>query len=187
MVANDTLTLKMVNDDALYYRQNLRRSTYKEEVTVNGEKVVYASNIKVDVRKSATAESTMVIQKVSRGKNKSKANFNTTKIIYKYQIIENTIVLDAYFLSEYKNLWKDEEINITFYIPENTLVYFDRSTKNFLHHIENSTDIYDKDMAKHHFKMTENTLTCTDCVEELEEEIIENDAKKNKTKIQETI
>jgi hypothetical protein len=129
----------------------------------------------------------MVIQKISRGKNKSKANFNTTKIIYKYQIIENTIVLDAYFLSEYKNLWKDEEINITFYIPENTLVYFDRSTKNFLHHIENSTDIYDKDMAKHHFKMTENTLTCTDCVEELEVEIIENDAKKNKTKIQETI
>ncbi|MFT6192904.1 MAG: phage shock protein PspC (stress-responsive transcriptional regulator) [Paraglaciecola sp.] len=187
IVANDTLTLKMVNDDSIYYRTTLRRSTYKEEVEVNGEKMVYASSIKVDVRKSTSSESSMVIQKISRGKNKSKANLNTTKMSYKYQVINNTVVLDAYFLSEYKNLWKDEEINITFYIPENTLVYFDNSTKNFLYHIDNSTDIYDKDMAKHHFKMTESTLTCTDCKEKVDEKTKEIDIEKTKTIIEETI
>ena len=154
---------------------------------MNGEKMVYASSIKVDVRKSTSSESSLVIQKISRGKNKSKANLNTTKMSYKYQVINNTVVLDAYFLSEYKNLWKDEEINITFYIPENTLVYFDNSTKNFLYHIDNSTDIYDKDMAKHHFKMTESTLTCTDCREKVDEKTKEIDIKKTKTIIEETI
>ncbi|UAM99682.1 PspC domain-containing protein [Polaribacter litorisediminis] len=164
IVANDTLTLKMVNDDTLYYRQNIRRSTYREEVTINDEKMVYASNIKVDVRKSTSNESSIVIQKISRGRNKNKANLNTKKIKYKYQLEDHTIVLDAFFLSDYNNLWKEEVINITLYIPENVVIYFDDSTKNFLYHIDNTTDIYDQDMANHHFIMTERTLKCTDCV-----------------------
>lgn len=165
IVANDTLTLKMVNDDTLYYRQNLRRSTYREEVTINDEKMVYASNIRVDVRKSTSNESSMVIQKISRGRNKNKANLNTTKIKYNYQLEEDTMILDAYFLSDYNNLWKEEMINITLYIPENVVIYFDDTTKNFLYHIDNTTDIYDQDMANHHFIMTESTLKCTDCVD----------------------
>jgi phage shock protein PspC (stress-responsive transcriptional regulator) len=165
IVANDTLTLKMVNDDTLYYRQNIRRSTYREEVTINDDKMVYASNIKVDVRKSTSNESSVVIQKISRGRNKNKANLNTTKIKYKYQLEDHTMILDAYFLSDYKSLWKEEMINITLYIPENVVIYFDDSTKKFLYHIDNTTDIYDQDMANHHFIMTESTLNCTDCLD----------------------
>ncbi|MGK0413644.1 MAG: phage shock protein PspC (stress-responsive transcriptional regulator) [Polaribacter sp.] len=165
IVANDTLTLKMVNDDTLYYRQNIRRSTYREEVTINDEKMVYASNIRVDVRKSNSNESSMVIQKISRGRNKNKANLNTTKIKYKYQLEDHTMILDAYFLSDYNSLWKEEMINITLYIPENVVIYFDDSTKNFLYHIDNTTDIYDQDMANHHFIMTKSTLNCTDCLD----------------------
>jgi phage shock protein PspC (stress-responsive transcriptional regulator) len=163
IVANDTLILKMVNDDTIYYRQNMRRSTYREEVMVDDKKMVYASNIKVDVRRSTSNGSSMVIQKISRGRNINKANLNTTKIKYSYQLEDQTIVLDAYFLSDYNNLWKEEAVNITIYIPENAVVYFDDSTKNFLYHIDNSTDIYDQDMAKHHFVMTESALNCTDC------------------------
>ena len=46
---------------------------------------------------------------------------------------------------------------------------------------------YDKDMAKHHFKMTESTLTCTDCREKVDEKTKEIDIKKTKTIIEETI
>jgi phage shock protein PspC (stress-responsive transcriptional regulator) len=198
IIANDTLTLKMVNDDAIYYRHNLRRSTYKEEVEVNGEKMVYGSYVKVDVKKSKTSESYVVIQKLSKGKNKSNANFNAKSIRYNYEVKENTIILDAYFLSEYKNLWKDEEIQVTFYVPEGVTVYFDNSTKNFLYRVDNTGDIYDKDMAEHHFKMLEDNLTCTDCDEEIEEieevteqevEIIEKEIIKEKStkEVQETI
>jgi phage shock protein PspC (stress-responsive transcriptional regulator) len=170
IVKNDTLKLKMINDDDLFYRQNLRINSYKEEVEVDGTKMVYSNNVRLDVKKSNSDESYFVIQKESRGQNKSKARSNSKKIRYSYQIIDNTLVLDAYYLSEFKNKWKDEEIDITLFIPEDVTVYFGNSTKNFLNDVRNETDIYDKDMANHHFIMTESTLKCTDCIEETTEE-----------------
>jgi phage shock protein PspC (stress-responsive transcriptional regulator) len=174
-VSNDTIKLKMINDDTIYYRHNLRRSTYREEVEVNGKKMVYSSYVKVDVKKSNTSQAYIIVQKESRGKNRSKAKANAKKINYKYEVVDGTIILDAYYLSEFKNLWKDEEINVTVYVPENTVVYFDNSTKNFLSDVKNEGDIYDKEMINHHFIMTDATLKCTDCIEEIEEEIIEEE------------
>lgn len=190
IVENDTLKLKMVNDDELFYRHNLKRSTYKEEVEIDGTQMVYSNNIKVDVKKSNSDESYVVVQKESRGQNKNKANSNSKKITYKYEVIDNTIVLDAYYLSAFKNMWKDEEIKITLFIPKDITVYFDNSTKNFLSNVDNEADIYDKDMANHHFLMTKSTLKCTDCIEEVEEEkevikekVIKKDDKKVDKKI----
>jgi hypothetical protein len=163
----------MVNDDSIFYRHNLRRSTYKEEVEVDGKKMVYTNDIRVNVKRSNSDESYIVIQKESRGKNKSSANSNARKVNYKYEIIDNTIVLDAYFLSAYKNMWKDEEVNIIIYLPTDATVYFDNSTKNFLADVRNETDIYDKEMVNHHFIMTDSTLKCSDCIEEIFEEVEE--------------
>lgn len=168
---NDTLKIKMVNDDTIYYRHNLRRSSSQEEVEVDGKLMTYSNYIKVDVKRSSTDESFIIIQKESRGKNKSNASKNAKNIKYKYKVLDNTIVLDAYFLSAYKNMWKDEEINITIYLTENAFVYFDNSSKNFLNDVDNEADIYDKEMVNHHFIITESTLKCTDCIDENEEEL----------------
>jgi len=164
----DTLTLKMVNDDSIYYRHNLIRTSKPKEVKIDGITMTYASNINVDVRKSTTNKSYFIVQKESKGKSKSQAKENANEINYNFEIIENTIILDAYFLSNYKNFWKDEEINITFYVSKDIIIYFDNSTKNFLNDVENETNIYDKEMVNHHFIMTNKTLKCTDCIEELE-------------------
>ncbi|MHB0755824.1 PspC domain-containing protein [Polaribacter sp. M15] len=187
IVDNDTLKLKMINDDTIYYRHSLKRSNYKEEVEVNGEVMTYASDIKVDVRKSNTDENYMVIQKESKGKTRSKAQKNAKQIKYNFKVFANTIVLDAYFLSDYKNLWKDEEINIIFYLTENTTVYFDNSIKNFLYRVDNEEDIYDKDMANHHFKMTDKSLKCTDCKVEVEIEKEEKESDDNISDMTQTI
>ena len=188
IVANDTLKIKMINDDDLYYRHNLRRSTYREQVEVNGERMVYSNYIKVDVKKSNSEESYIVVQKSSRGKNKMKANKNAEQILYKYKIEDNTAILDAYYLSEFKNLYKEEGIKVTIFVPEGVTVYFDNSTKNFLYDVDNVADIYDKDMANHHFKMTDESLLCTDCEtdkkEETKQEIIN---KEDKSEVEETI
>mgnify|MGYP000610323069 CR=1 FL=1 len=170
IVEKDTLKLKMINDDEISYQHNLRRSSRKEEVEVNGEKMAYSSYIKLDIRKSSSNENYVIVQKLSKGKNNSKANRNAKEIKYKLKVTNNTVVFDAYFLSEYKNLWKEEEINIDLYLTENTLLYLDNSTKYFLSNVGNTTDTYDKDMVNHHYIMTDKTLKCTDCIIEIEEE-----------------
>jgi phage shock protein PspC (stress-responsive transcriptional regulator) len=166
---NDTLKIKIINDTTIFYRHNLKRDSYQEKVQIDGKMMTYSNYIKVDVKRSSTDESYIIIQKESRGKNKSNASKNAENIKYKYTVLDNTIVLDAYFLSAYKNIWKDEEINITIYVLENAFVYFDNSTKHFLNDVDNEGDIYDKDMVNHHFKVTESTLKCTDCNDDISE------------------
>jgi hypothetical protein len=36
--------------------------------------------------------------------------------------------------------------------------------------VDNTTDIYDRDMVNHHFLMTEKGLDCSDCKKEIVEE-----------------
>ncbi|WP_405567495.1 PspC domain-containing protein [Polaribacter sp. Asnod6-C07] len=172
IVENDTLNLKIINDDEIYYRHNLRSNTYREEVYVDNQQMVYSNNVNVDVKKSNSDESYMIILKKSQGKNKGNASHNAKRVSYKYKIENNTIILDAYYLSSFKNIWKDEEIEITIYLPKNVSIYFDNSTKNFLDNVKNEGDIRDKDMANQHFIMTDRTLKCTDC--EIEVEVEEN-------------
>ncbi|WP_218598633.1 PspC domain-containing protein [Polaribacter sp. NJDZ03] len=173
IVENDTVSLKMVNNDEIYYKHNLNRSSRIQEVEIDGTNKIYSNNVSVDVKKSNTDEGYIILEKESSGKTRNSANANAEKIEYKFEIINNTIVLDAYYLSDFKNIWKDEEINITVYIPKGSTVYFDHSVKNFLNDVENQTDIYDKDMVNHYFKMTDETLQCTDCVDDLDaEEVI---------------
>jgi phage shock protein PspC (stress-responsive transcriptional regulator) len=172
----DTITLKLHNNETLFYQHNLRRSSRKHEVEIGEKKMIYTNNVKVNVKKSNSNETYLIIQKESRGKNSTKANKNAEKITYNFEIIDNTIVLDAFFLSEYKNLWKDEEVNITLFIRESTTVYFDNSIKRFLYSVDNEEDILDREMSNHYFIMTDKTLKCTDCIVEKEDVIIEQES-----------
>jgi len=169
IIESDTLVLKIRNNDQLYYQNNLKRSSRKHEVAVNGKLMLYTNNIRLDVKKSNTNTAYIIIQKESYGSNRLKASKSAEKIEYKYTITNTEIVLDAFFLSDLKNIFKDEEIHITVFIPESTNVYFDNSVKNFLENVRNKTDMYSKEMANHHFKMTNTVLKCTDCRAPLEE------------------
>ena len=160
----DTLILKMINNDLLYYQDNLKRSSRKHEVAINGELIVYTNDIRLDVKKSNTGYAYFIVQKESYGRSRITASKNAEKIQYEYTITDNEIVFDAFFLSDLKNIFKDEEIDITVFIPVNSTIYFDSSVKNFLSNVKNKGNIYDKEMVDHHFKMTNTVLKCTDCI-----------------------
>ncbi|MEQ6124771.1 PspC domain-containing protein [Pseudotenacibaculum sp. MALMAid0570] len=159
----DTLNLKMVNDDDLYYKSRLRRSSRRVEVYDGDKRKTYCSYIKVDVEKSDVDEVSIKVRKVSEGRNRNLANKNAEQLEYKYELNDNTLTLDAYFLSNSRHLLKDEAIYVTIYIPENSVIYFDESTQNFLHGIYDVDGMYDSDMAEHYFLMTSEGLDCTDC------------------------
>jgi phage shock protein PspC (stress-responsive transcriptional regulator) len=167
----DTLVLKIQNDDSIYYQHNLRRTSERHQVAIDNKQLTYSNDIRLDVKKSNTGSAYIVVQKDSYGRNSLRARLNAEKIQYKYAIKDNQLILDAFFLSHLKNIFKEEKIDITVFIPENTPIYFDNSVKNFLSDVKNETDIYDKEMVNHHFKMMKAVLKCTDCIEEVEETI----------------
>ncbi len=162
----DTLNLKLVNDDDLYFQSRLRRSNDTEEVYDNGVLKSYSNYIKVDIEKSKNDDYSLRIRKTSRGRNRNHANKTAGEIEYKYALDGNNLTLDAFFLSNIQNIYKDEVIYITLYAPENSTIYFDESTKYFLHGIYDVDNRYDRDMATHYFLMTSDGLDCTDCEED---------------------
>jgi phage shock protein PspC (stress-responsive transcriptional regulator) len=166
----DTLNLSVVNDDRLFYQSRLRRSYRTEEVDDNGVLKAYSNNVRIDIEKSNSTDFSMRVRKASRGRNRGKANKNAGMIEYNYKIDENSLILDGYFLSNIGNIYKEEKIYITIYVPENSTIYFDKSTMSFLNDVQNTEDIYDNDMVTHYFLMTENGLDCTDCNNDIDNE-----------------
>jgi phage shock protein PspC (stress-responsive transcriptional regulator) len=171
IIKTDTIILKIQNDDTIYYQHNLRRTSEKRQVVVGNKQLAYSNDIRLNVKRSSSGSPYIVVQRESSGRNNIRARQNAKKIEYKYTIQDNQLILDAFFLSELKNIFKEEEIEITVFIPENTTIYFDNSVKNFLSNVKNEADIYDKEMVNYHFKMMKAVLKCTDCNETIKEPI----------------
>ncbi|MHC9090100.1 PspC domain-containing protein [Tenacibaculum sp. IMCC1] len=162
----EPLKIRVVNDDNIYYQHSLRNRDNSVSVHVNDKEMKYSNDINIDVRKSETGNAYIEIKKTSEGRKRNDANSNAEAIQYNFKTANNTIVFDAFFISEYKNMWKDEEIDAVLYIPEGTTIYFEGSSRNFLDDVKNVQNVYDRDMANHHFKMTSKGFNCLDCDEE---------------------
>lgn len=159
----DTLAIKMVGNDNLSNEKELRRSHDFETVVDNDVEKLYVTRVNVDIKPTDKATAFVKIRKESDGKNRLTANKDAESIEYKFNLTEKNLLLNGYFLSDLKNKFKDQLIDITVYLPINSVVYLDGSTQTYLNDVDNVQNIYDGDMPKHYFKMTENGLECLDC------------------------
>ncbi len=163
LTAQDTLTIKMVGNDNLSNQKELRRRNNYETVYDNNTEKLYSTLINVDIKSTDKATAFIKIRKESDGKNRLTANKDAEFIEYEFNLTEKNLLLNGYFLSDLKNKFKDQLVDVTVYLPINSVVYLDASTLTFLNDLDNVQNIYDGDMPKHYFKMTENGLECLDC------------------------
>jgi phage shock protein PspC (stress-responsive transcriptional regulator) len=163
IIANDTLKVKMIGNDELSNRKELRRRYSYETVYDNDVQKLFSSRINVDLKSTDKANAYVKIRKESEGKNRLTANNYAKAIDYSFNLNNKNLVLNGYFLSEFKNIFKDQSIDITIYLPTNSIIYLDKSTRTFLNDVDNVQDIHDRDMPKHYYKMTEAGLECLDC------------------------
>lgn len=163
IAALDTLAIIMVGNDNLSIEKELRRSHDFETVFDNDVEKLYVTRVNVDIKSTDKATAFVKIRKESDGKNRLTANNDAESIEYKFNLTEKNLLLNGYFLSDLKNKFKDQLIDVTIYLPVNSVVYLDSSTQTYLNDVDNVQNIYDGDMPKHHYKMTENGLECLDC------------------------
>jgi len=174
-VSNDTLNIKLIDNEKLSTNGMLKYgwelSTVLDE---NNQEKIYSNHIRVNILPSNNDKVYLKIEKSSKGKSNSDARDNANEIIYDYKLSGNDLFLNGYFLSDIENKFKEQTISVRLYLPENQVVYLGKSTRSFLSDIDNIQDIYDRDMAKHHFIMTDNGLNCLDCNDLKEENEKEN-------------
>ncbi len=163
----DTLHIKMIDDENLSNESYLsRRWGYSLVYDENNVKKIYSNHIDFDIQRSDSGQVYLKIRKRSKGKSKIEAKENAGNIEYDFYKTDNNLVLNGFFLTEVENKFKDQKLQIDLYIPNDQVIYLDKSIRSFLNDVDNVQNIYDGDMPKHYYKMIEDGLSCLDCDDE---------------------
>ncbi len=103
------------------------------------------------------------VRKLSQGKSRKDARDNADLINHGYELTDQELRINGYFLADLNNRFSEQRVYVDLYIPEGQVIYLDNSTRTFLYDVDNVQSIYDNDMVKHYFQMTEEGLSCLDC------------------------
>jgi hypothetical protein len=117
----------------------------------------------LDVVESKTDSVELVINYTSRGPTKRDANENAKTIKYSYKQINNQLIFDEIFSVLEGAKFSAQEVEIKLSLPKGKVIYFDKSVKNLLDDVENTTNTWDGHMVGRRWQMTENGLKCIDC------------------------
>ena len=139
--ANDTLYVEMVNNDV---------------------KQIYSSDVRFSVRSTNDSVAYMKIVKDARGRTYQAARDRAEEIIYSFNYNNGKLVLDNYFLTDADNKFRDQDVTITLYMPEGSIIYADESTRNY-RSWRYSSDIISRGKQNHYLKIRYNDVECLDC------------------------
>ncbi len=161
----DTLEIKMKNSayersagDIHFGRMTL---TYDE----NDKPLLISDDVEIRVRKSDDDNVNITVRKDADGSSIVTARDRARNIQFGYEVVGNQIILDEYLTTGSSNKARNQEVNMTIYIPEGRLVHFDESTRGHIGRgIENDRDYYRSSIVGHVWLMDKDgELKCQDC------------------------
>lgn len=176
----DTLLIKFKHND--YFAKNIDdRNAFKITLDSTGNDVIYSNNVGFRIAQADDKSAYIQIEKEAKGTTLFEAKKRAEKIKYGYKITGNQLILDNYLLTELKEKFRDQEIEITLFLPKGTLLKMDESMAHydrtdgdyFLWNPDNTDAVYKVDSAK---------IKCLNCPEdeneynEIENKVEENDS-----------
>jgi phage shock protein PspC (stress-responsive transcriptional regulator) len=158
--ATDTLYVKFRYND--YYAKSLNQHSDFEFVQDSANnQLIYSTDVRLHVLHTDKATAYLQIEKSARGNSFVNARQRAEKINYKYQINGNHLVLDNYFLTDVKNKFRGQEVDVYLYLPEGQLFKPDSSVQDY--------DDSDNDFFNLHFsgdynyKVEGSKIKCLNC------------------------
>jgi phage shock protein PspC (stress-responsive transcriptional regulator) len=153
VTAKDTLLIKMSENE-------LFRNRVKVANNENGEKIIYSSDVNIIVKSTTDSLAYISIEKSADGRNYDKAVERAKNIDYNFELKGNELLLDSYLSTASKNKFSDQELLVTLYLPESSIIKFNDNTRDYLsYHISSN-------YVNHYLNITENGMECNDCDED---------------------
>jgi len=170
----DTLYIKFKNND-YYSKDNNDYTEFKVTKDSLNQDVVYSNSISFQIEKTDELLPYVKINKEAKGNSFENANTRAGKIKYGFKIIGNQLVFDNYLITELKDQYRDQKVEIYLYLPKGILFKVNSSVKNYdysdasffnLNHIS----------YEYIYKVGDSQVKCLSCPEaENEYEDLEND------------
>ena len=173
----DTLHVKFKHND--YFAKSINEhNEYKITLDSTGNDVIYSNNVSFRIAKTDVKLAYIQIEREAKGENLFEAKKRAEKIKYAYKIIGNQLILDNYLLTELKEKFRDQEVEITLFLPKETLFKTDSSLQNY----DRSDDEYFNlhySSDDYIYKVGSNQVKCLNCPTEENEH---NDVDTNEQK-----
>jgi hypothetical protein len=154
----------MLNND-LYKNTNYHRNSFNIAHNEQGEKIIYSSDVAIIVKSTTDSLSTLSIEKRANGSNYDKAIERAKNIVYNYTFKDNTLTLDSYFTTDIENKYSDQEIQLTLYLPESSVLKCHTNSSSFFYHKNYHGTIVSYKDSNHYLKILEDNIECLDCPE----------------------
>lgn len=170
VVAQDTLTIKFTAREGYGDSDDYSNPwDYSVITDQSGKERIYSENTRLSIHYTDNPRAYIKIRKKSKGDSRENANTQAENILYNFAVDSSSVALDTYFLTEIAQKYKEQNVRIDLYLPENQIVYFEKMPVNMIFDVDNYEGIYDN-MSNHHFVMTKESMKCLDCPQEWTDE-----------------
>ena len=175
--ALDTLRISLQSSDLYENQENVGINGMTVTHNENGDKILFASDVRFDIKKSEDSLAHIRIRKDADGSSFTSAKDRASKIDYNYSVEANTLLLDNFLTTDVKNKVRDQEVRLTVFVPANSVIQLDESAKRHIGRITRyDKDIYRSDIIDYQWLMQENgILKCLDCPQDIDNEDEDNE------------
>lgn len=160
----DTLYVKFKHND--YFAKSINdHNDFKITLDSTGNDVIYSNNVSFRIAKTDEKLPYIQIEKEAKGKTLFEAKQRAEKIKYGYKIVGNQLILNNYLLTDLKEKFRDQEIEITLYLPKETLFKADSSLQDY----DRSDDEYFNlhySSSDYLYKVENDQVKCLNCPKE---------------------
>ncbi|MGO3184022.1 MAG: PspC domain-containing protein [Aequorivita sp.] len=160
----DTLRLSMQADNQFSYKVG-RSSGLELKYNENNKRVIYSNDISVNIKSTKDSIGKIVIDREAQGNNHLDAKKRAEAINYNYSLNNGTLTLDGFFTTNTVNKFRDQQIEITLYLPEDVVIYSEENTTSYYGFNSNFNELSNWDNDAHYFRVLRNKFECIDCLE----------------------
>jgi phage shock protein PspC (stress-responsive transcriptional regulator) len=171
----DTLYIKFKNND--YYSKDINDyADFKVTKDSLNQDVVYSNSISFQIEKTDENLPFIKINKEAQGNSFENANTRAGKIKYGFKSIGNQLVLDNYLITELKDKYRDQKVEIKLYLPKGVLFKVNSSVKNY-DYSDNSFFNLHTSSEEYIYVVGNSQIKCLNCPEsENEFDDVDNDS-----------
>ena len=183
ITSNDTLYVSMKANTSFSKQFGRHSNTLKPVYDENDRKLLYRTDVSLIIKSTRDSVASISIDKNSRGNSYKNAKMRAEKINYNYALNGNRLDLDGYLTTAFDNKFRDQQVEVTLYLPEGTVLFADENTNSFHRNfkysyyysdgdVEYRTDFHHNDdmlddgMEGHYLKIMNNEIRCLNCKED---------------------
>ncbi|MCI9844019.1 PspC domain-containing protein [Flavobacterium pectinovorum] len=156
----DTLYVKFRYND--YYAKDLdhhREFEFVQDSANNA--LIYSNDVRLHVLHTDETAPYLQIEKSARGNSFTSAKKRAEKINYNIEIKGNYLILDNYFLTDVKNKFRGQEVDVYLYLPEGQLFKPDASIQDY---DDSEDDFFNLHFSgNYNYKVEGSKIKCLNC------------------------